>query len=46
MGVPSVVVHEEFNVLVNPHHPEAHKLKASKLRKWTYDPRAVGAARP
>jgi len=40
--VPSVVVPEEFNVLVNPRHPDAARLKATKLRKWTYDPRALG----
>ena len=38
--VPSVVVPEEFNVLVNPRHTDAYKLKATKIRKWTYDPRA------
>jgi RES domain-containing protein len=40
--VPSVVVPEEFNVLVNPRHADAARLKATKVRKWTYDPRALG----
>ena len=40
--VPSVVVPEEFNVLLNPVHGDAAKLKATKIRKWLYDPRAVG----
>ena len=40
--VPSVVVPEEFNVLLNPVHADAAKLKATKIRKWLYDPRAVG----
>ncbi|MGI0036516.1 MAG: RES family NAD+ phosphorylase, partial [Nitrososphaera sp.] len=40
--VPSVVVPEEFNVLVNPRHADAAKLRATKIRKWMYDPRALG----
>jgi len=39
MIVPSVIVPEEYNVLINPLHPDARKLKARKLRKWTYDAR-------
>ena len=35
--VPSVVVPEEFNVLINPLHKDRQKLKAVKLRKWGYD---------
>jgi RES domain-containing protein len=41
--VPSVVVPEETNVIVNPRHPDARKLRAAKLRKWTYDARFGGA---
>ncbi len=37
--VPSVVVPEEFNVLVNPRHPDAGKISAKKIRKWVYDSR-------
>lgn len=37
--VPSVVVPEELNVLINPAHPDAHTVKASKVRKWLYDAR-------
>ena len=37
--VPSVVVPEEFNVLINPFHPDRKGLTANKIRKWTYDPR-------
>ena len=40
--VPSVVIPEEFNVLVNSMHAHAAMLKATKIRKWTYDIRAVG----
>lgn len=39
MVVPSVIVPEEYNVLINPLHPDTNKLKARKLRQWTYDSR-------
>jgi RES domain-containing protein len=37
--VPSIIVPEEWNVLVNPAHPDAAMVVASKVRKWTYDSR-------
>lgn len=37
--VPSVVVPEEFNVLINPGHRAAASVQASKVRKWLYDTR-------
>ncbi|WP_026188231.1 RES family NAD+ phosphorylase [Methyloversatilis universalis] len=37
--VPSVLVPEENNVLINPLHPDARSIAATKLRLWTYDPR-------
>jgi RES domain-containing protein len=37
--VPSIVVPEESNILINPGHPEAAKLIARKIRRWTYDTR-------
>ena len=37
--VPSVVVSEEYNVLINPKHPDAGKITARKIRSWHYDPR-------
>ena len=39
--VPSVVVPEEANVLVNPLHPSSASLIARKVRLWTYDPRVA-----
>jgi RES domain-containing protein len=42
--VPSVIVPEEFNVLINPLHPDSAKITATKIRKWIYDPRLVKAA--
>jgi RES domain-containing protein len=35
--VPSVIVPEEANILINPAHPDIGKVKATKVRKWTYD---------
>lgn len=37
--VPSIVVPEEFNLLVNPLHSDAAQLHAQKVRRWTYDRR-------
>ena len=37
--VPSVVVPEEFNVLINPRHKDRALLAATKVRKWLYDSR-------
>jgi len=42
MIVPSVIVPEESNLLVSPLHPDAGRLKAHKLRRWTYDSRLRG----
>lgn len=37
--IPSVIVQEEFNVLVNPAHADSARITAVKLRRWLYDPR-------
>lgn len=42
--VPSVIVPEEENVLLNPLHPDATNLKAKIVRKWLYDAR-IGTTR-
>jgi RES domain-containing protein len=39
--VPSIVVPEEGNVLINPEHPDAASINAKKMRRWTYDGRLV-----
>jgi RES domain-containing protein len=44
LQVPSVIVPEEHNFLVNPLHPEISGVTVTKVRKWTYDPRLVPAA--
>lgn len=37
--VPSVIVPEESNVLINPQHLDAARIVATALRKWHHDPR-------
>jgi RES domain-containing protein len=37
--VPSSVIPEEFNYLINPLHPESSLIKVKGIRSWTYDPR-------
>lgn len=44
--VPSVIVPEEQNALINPSHPDAARITARKHRKWLYDPRLVRGATP
>lgn len=39
--VPSIVVPEETNVLINPANGDAARITARKVRKWLYDPRLV-----
>ncbi len=37
--VPSVVVPEECNALINPRHRDAGKIAVKKVRRWEYDTR-------
>jgi RES domain-containing protein len=37
--LPSVVVPEESNILINPRHRGAMSLRARKVRRWAYDAR-------
>ena len=39
LEVPSVIVPEESNVLLNARHPHMARVKATKLRLWQYDGR-------
>lgn len=39
LRVPSVIVPDEYNVLINPLHPDSRAIIASKIRKWLYEPR-------
>lgn len=37
--VPSVIIPEEHNILINPAHPASTKLSAKVMRQFVYDPR-------
>ncbi|MDP5009589.1 MAG: RES family NAD+ phosphorylase [Glaciimonas sp.] len=37
--IPSVIIPEERNILINPLHADAKNITATKIRKWLYDPR-------
>jgi RES domain-containing protein len=39
LEVPSAIVPDEQNVLINPAHPDAVHIEATKIRKWQYDAR-------
>jgi RES domain-containing protein len=39
LEVPSVVIHEEYNVLINPSHPDAKKIISATVRQFIFDPR-------
>lgn len=44
LRVSSVIVPDEYNVLINPLHPDSRAIIAVKIRKWVYDPRLTKAA--
>lgn len=39
LAVPSVIIAEEANVLINATHPDSARLVASKVRRFFYDSR-------
>jgi RES domain-containing protein len=39
LTVPSVIIEEEDNVLVNPAHPDSARIAATKVRRFVYDHR-------
>jgi RES domain-containing protein len=41
--VPSVIISEEFNVLLNPHHGEYESVIWSEPRAFRFDPRLFAA---
>ncbi len=41
MEVPSVIVPEETNILINPEHHDCRLLKVLKIRKWQFDVRVT-----
>ena len=42
--VPSVIVPDEYNVLINPAHAGSAAIAATTLRRWLYDPRFFSRA--
>lgn len=43
MRVPSVVIPDEANFLINPRHPDAAKIKVAKPVPWRFDARFLAA---
>lgn len=39
LRVPSAVVNEDLNVLINPAHPDAAKITIQKMKAFSFDPR-------
>ena len=39
LTVPSVIIHEEDNVLLNPAHADSARIAATKIRRFVYDAR-------
>ncbi len=39
LKVPSVLVHTEMNVLINPAHPDAKEIGIKEVREFSFDPR-------
>lgn len=37
--VPSIIVPEEYNVVINPAHPSAAQITSAVTRQYVYDPR-------
>ena len=42
--VPSAIVPEEFNILIDPQHSGSARITATKVRRWLYDPRLAKTA--
>ena len=40
--VPSVIIPEEDNLIINPTHPRAAELRIVSERRFSYDPRLLG----
>lgn len=37
IGVPSIIIPEEFNYLINPLHPDIKKIKIMEIKDFVYD---------
>lgn len=42
MKVPSAIVKEEYNYLINPQHPKINEVKILKTEPFTFDDRLLG----
>ena len=42
LQIPSVIIPEEFNFVLDPRHPDAARISAKSQREWTYDARLQG----
>ena len=43
--VPSVIVPEESNIIINPEHRDIKAIRARKICRWTYDGRLSAASK-
>ena len=41
LRVPSAIIPEEFNILINPSHPEAARITLVSEREFVFDPRLI-----
>ena len=41
LKVPSSIVPQEFNLLINPYHPDAYKIEIISKERLAFDPRIV-----
>jgi RES domain-containing protein len=41
LAVPSAILPEEFNFVLNPEHPDAKRLRLVRTRLFTFDPRLI-----
>jgi RES domain-containing protein len=39
LEVPSAVIPQEFNLLINPQHPDARKIRVMSIKDFAYDSR-------
>ena len=42
LALPSVIVPEEINFLLNPAHPDIHRVVVGKANPFAFDPRLLG----
>jgi RES domain-containing protein len=46
LSVPSAILPEERNVLLNPRHPDTHRLHILRTRSFTFEPRLLRLTPP